>query len=191
MRKMKEHESDKSDNSQWRKRIHFIGAVLLAVKILIVAAILSGCTEDVIDKSGEYLAAAGVEGIFPANFAESVEVNPIIGIVFKTRADPATLAASSLTLNDGSSDIPGKVITSGKTALFTYDEDLKPMTRYVATFVMAVGSSKGEDDSFKYSWNFRTGKEHRDNSISVVSVSPVNNSKNVAVGTNITVNLSR
>lgn len=188
MRKKKDHERG---NSQLRKRIYYFGAVMLAVKILIIGVILSGCTEDTIDKSGEYLATAGVVEVFPANFAESVEVNPVIGVVFNPGTPAAKIAASSLTLKNGPDEIPGKVTVSGSTALFTYDHDLKPNSQYTATLRAASDGSKGDDDSFEYSWKFKTGNEHRNNSLIVVSVDPANQTKNVPVGTNVSVTLNR
>jgi hypothetical protein len=190
MRKMKNHESG---ISLLRKRICNYGVNLISVCVLVVVIMLSGCTKYAIDMSSpeEDLVAAGIEEILPANFAESVEINPVIGVVFKPGTDPSKLASYSLTLNNGDVDIPGKVTVSGNLAMFTYRDNLNPVSEYIATIRSAGKGGSGEGESWEYSWKFKTGKDRKDNSLSVVSVNPANKTTNVSVTTSPTITVNK
>jgi hypothetical protein len=190
MRKTKNHERE---ISQVRKRMYHYGTTLMAVSILVVGVFLSGCTKAYIDMTSpdETLTAAGIEEIFPANFAESVEINPVIGVAFKPGTDPSKIAASSLTLKTGDVVIPGKVAVSGTMAMFTYGDNLSPNTEYTATIQTISTKGSAQDGSFEYSWKFKTGKDHRDNSLSVVSVNPPNLAKDVPVSTSLTIKVNK
>ncbi len=187
MRKTKNCESD---NSPRRREVFYYGAILMAVKILVIAIFLSGCTEDMIDMSSpnDDLIAVGIEEIYPANMAESVEVNPAIAVIFQPGTDLSKVASSSIILRNDKGTVPGKVTVSGTTALFAYSADLAPMTEYTAT--IKTGGSKG-DDHGDYSWKFRTGRDHGDNTLSVVSVKPSNSAKDVPVSTSLIVTVNK
>jgi hypothetical protein len=190
MRKLKTHEQK---ISQLRKRRYHNGTILLAVSIMIVGVILSGCTKAYIDMSSpdEALTAAGIEEIFPANLAQSVEINPVIGVVFKPGTDPSRVGASILTLKSGNIVVSGKVAVSGNMAVFTYGNNLSPDTEYTATIQTISKKGSAQDDSFEYSWKFRTGKDQHDNSLSVVSVNPSNLAGDVPVVTSLTIKVNK
>ncbi len=187
MRKTKNCESD---NSPRRREVFYYGAILIAVKILVIAIFLSGCTEDRIDMSSpnDDLIAVGIEEIYPANMAESVEVNPAVAVIFQPGTDLSKVASSSIILKNDKGIVPGKVTVSGTTALFAYGADLAPMTEYTAT--IKTGGSKG-DDHGDYSWKFRTGRDRGDNNLSVLSVKPANSAKDVPVSTSLIITVNK
>jgi len=178
--------------SQLRKSICNYGLNLISVCVLVVVIILSGCEKAFIDLSSPdaSLTAAGIEEILPANFAESVEINPVIGVVFNPGTDLSQVASYSMTLKNGDIDIPGKVAISGNLAMFTYSDNLKPDSEYTATIRNTGKGGSGQGESWEYSWKFKTGKDHKDHSLSVVSVNPANKTTNIPVTTSpaITVN---
>jgi hypothetical protein len=190
MRKTKNHERE---ISQVRNRMYCFSTTLLAVSILVVGVVLTGCTKAYIDYSStdDELTTAGIEEIFPANSANSVEINPVIGVAFKSGTDPSKVAASSLTLKTGDVVIPGKVAVSGTMAMFTYGDNLSPNTEYTATIQIISTKGSAQDGSFEYSWKFKTGKDHRDNSLSVVSVNPPNLAKDVPVSISLTIKVNK
>lgn len=179
--------------SQVRNGMDKYGITLLAVSILLIGVILSGCTKDYIDMSTpeNNLAAAGVEEIFPANSAQNVEINPVIGVAFKPGIDQSKVAAFSLTLKNGNFVVSGKVAVSGTMAVFTYGDNLSPNTEYTATLQTISKKGSTQDGSFEYSWKFKTGKDHKDNSLSVVSVNPVNLAGNVPATTSLTIKVNK
>ena len=178
--------------SQLRKSICNYGVNLISVCVFVVVIILSGCEKASIDLSSPdaSLTAAGIEEILPANFAESVEINPVIGVVFKPGTDLSQAASYSMTLKNGDVDIPGKVTVSGNLAMFTYSDNLTPVSEYIATIRNTGKGGSGQGESWEYSWKFKTGKDRKDNSLSVVSVNPADKTTNVPVTTSpiITVN---
>jgi hypothetical protein len=180
-------------NSQLRKGILWLGAVFTAVKIVVVIAFLSGCTADVFDYSGasDSLVDTGIEEVFPANGSDNVEVNPVVGVTFNSTATSSEIAVSTLTLKNGSGAIPGTVSIRGKSALFSYAGDLKPMTEYTATIITARGSGSSQNMPVEYTWKFNTGKNRKDNSISVISVSPENNVADIALTSQISITVDR
>lgn len=176
-------------NFQVRKGILWLGAVFTAVKIMVVIAILSGCTKAVFDysTSTDTLDDTGIDEVFPANAADNVEVNPVIGVTFNSAASFSEIAATSLSVKDGSASVPGTVAVSGKSALFSYAGDLKPMTEYTATIRTSQGSGSSQDKQVEYSWKFKTGKNRRDNSLAVVSVSPADKNADVALTSQVSI----
>ena len=139
-------------NFQVRKGILWLGAVFTAVKIMVVIAILSGCTKAVFDysTSTDTLDDTGIDEVFPANAADNVEVNPVIGVTFNSAASFSEIAATSLSVKDGSASVPGTVAVSGKSALFSYAGDLKPMTEYTATIRTSQGSGSSAWQGWLY-----------------------------------------
>ena len=180
MRKTKKCEGE---NSKVRNGIYYSMGILLALKILVVAVFLSGCTKDVIDMSmtSDAFSQAGLEENFPASFSESVEINPVVGVSFRSGTNPSKVAASSLTLRKGNTPVAGDMNISGTDILFSYGSDLTPMSQYTATLKTPVKNNAGEDEYVEYSWTFKTGKDRRKNSLSVVSVDPADQTKNVPV----------
>ncbi len=178
------------DVSPRRKRMLWFGVIILTIKILVLAVFLSSCTKDNIDKSGEYLASAGVDQVFPASNAENIEVNPVIEVAFSPGTDPSNISAS-LNLTEGTVDVPGKTSVTETAIVFFSSGDLKPGTQYTATLSGKKRGDSGDYEPFEYGWKFKTGNDHKDNSLSVVSVDPPNLAKNVPTNTSITITLDK
>jgi hypothetical protein len=190
---MRKTENREKDNSLMRKGTDYYGVILIALNVLVVALIMSGCTKDVIDMSSptEDLKAAGIEETFPPISAESVEVNPVVGVTFLPGTDPSKITSATLTLKNGNNTIPGKMAISGNTALLAYHNDLTPNSEYTATLKTGGNKGSGDDGPGEYTWNFKTGTEHRDNSLNVVSVNPANKAKDVPVSTFLTITVNK
>ena len=190
---MRKTEKRKKDNSPMRKGAYYYGAILIALNVLVVSLIMSGCTKDVIDMSSptEDLKAAGIEETFPPISAESVEVNPVIGVTFLPGTDPSKITSAKLTLKNGNTTVQGKMAISGNTALFTYADDLIPNSEYTATLKTGGNKGSADDGPGEYTWNFKTGTEHQDNSLSVVSVNPANKAKDIPVSTSLTITVNK
>jgi hypothetical protein len=168
------------------------GRSLLLFLMMAITFFLSGCTkEENPDLSNsDLLIIAGINEVIPANLAESVELNPVLTVIFKPETAASVLSESSLTLKKGQTDVPGKTMITGASAIFTPDNDLLPETEYTA--IVRTGHKSGEDDSksHEYSWKFKTGTHYRNNTLKVVSTYPPNKSTAVSVTTQLNVTFS-
>ncbi len=172
---MRKKETTVRENPQFGERMSFAGIIRGTMYTLVLGALLTGCSkEDPNVLSGvDPLAAAGIAEVFPGNLTDSVAVNPDVSVTFKSGTSPSTVAASTITLKEGTSIVPGKLTYSGTTATFTASADLNPDYNYTATIKTASKGVSGSDDAKEYSWSFRTGRHHNDNVLSVVSVTPL------------------
>ncbi len=162
---------------------------LLVTLFILSGIFIAGCEENKIVQTADIdpLIAAGIEEILPANLADSVAIDPVISITFVAGTDASKITASTLTLKNSSASIPGIASVSGTTALFTFKNDLMPMTEYTATVTTTGKNSSGKEELYHYSWIFKTGNHRRNNTLSVVSVEPENHAADVPVTTNIKV----
>jgi hypothetical protein len=170
--------------------IEFPRTIILLVAMMIY---LPGCEkyQSTNYSEADQMEVAGISDIIPVNNAESVVVNPVVSVTFKPGADQSIIKASSLSLKDGIIPVSGEMSVSGSTALFIPDEDLKIGTEYTATLITGGSGSKGESGKHEYSWKFKTGKNRNDNPVSVVSVTPPNNTKNVPLATDLTITFNQ
>lgn len=156
--------------------------------IILSAVFINGCKNDVMKDQtvADPVLSASIAETFPANQADTVVINPVVAVTFKSTATTSEVLASTLILKEGTIPVSGTVTTSGTTVSFTPSSDLKPNTTYTATLTNSLksGSSK---DSGEHSWSFKTGKHRNNNSISVVSVTPIANATEVSVDARPTV----
>ncbi len=149
---------------------------------LSMVVFLSGCTKDVKDdpSATSSLSASAISETLPSNLAETVPLNPIVEVTFKSATTPAQVAATTITLMQGSNAVAGSVSASGTRVIFTPQVDLMAETTYTATVKTSShdGSSNHESE---HSWRFKTGSHHSDNSGSVVSTLPLNSAKAVTI----------
>lgn len=93
------------------------------VSALAIAAVVlvTNCSSDegiTTNQTDVNLAEAGLKETFPANLAATVATNPLIIVDFKSTASPTDVAASVLSLKQGTTPISGTVTFSGTKAVF-------------------------------------------------------------------------
>lgn len=93
----------------------------------------------------------------PVNGASSVLLTKIIRANFSEAMDPATINASTYTLSNGVTNVPGIVTYSGVTASFTPSANLITNTTYTATITTGAKDLGGNAIASNYTWTFMTG----------------------------------
>ncbi len=172
------------ENPKMRKSKDYFGIFGTALKILFLAVFISGCAKEVeTNQSGiDSSLVAVIAEIYPANLADTVVIDPVVEVTFNSSVNSADVLASTLTLKSGTISVPGTVSHSDKKAAFKPSADLKPDTKYTATFIShKEGGSKNDKE---HSWSFTTGRKRHENVGPVVSVSPLDNAKGVALTIN-------
>ena len=177
-------------NPKIRKNKVYFRIFGTALSIVLIAVFINGCTNEVLkdETVTDPNLNASIAETFPANQADTVVINPVIAVTFKSAASTSDVLASTLILKEGTIPVTGTVTTSGKTINFTPSTDLKPETDYTAT-IKSTKSSK--HDSGEHSWSFRTGKHRQNNSLSVVSVTPLKSATEVATNVKPTVTFNQ
>ena len=167
------------ENQRTRKPLNYFGIFGTALEILFLTVFLIGCTKDgQQDQPGtDPLIASVIAETIPANLSDAVVINPVVAVTFKSTGD---LSGASLTLKSGTIPVEGTASISGTTFIFTPLVDLKPDTKYTATITTSKNGSSGNNVK-EHSWSFTTGKKRDDNSLSFISVLPLNGVTSVAV----------
>jgi len=93
----------------------------------------------------------------PGDVAIGVALNHEISVTFSVEMDPATLTASTFTLTQGITSVPGGVSCSGTTATFTPANDFAPNTLYSATITTGAMDLTGNALANNFVWSFTTG----------------------------------
>ena len=177
-------------NPKIRKNKVYFRIFGTALSIVLIAVFINGCTNEVLkdETVADPNLNASIAETFPANQADTVVINPVIAVTFKSAASTSDVSASTLILKEGTIPVTGTVTTSGKTINFTPSTDLKPETDYTATIKSPKSSTH---DSGEHSWSFRTGKHRQNNSLSVVSVTPLKSATEVATNVKPTVTFNQ
>jgi len=169
---------------------------LLSTLAIVSVVLMTSCSSDegIIDTTNQSdvsLAIAGLQETFPADLADTVAVNPLIVVNFKSTAKPSEVAASVLTLKQGTVPISGTVTFSGTTAVFRPETYLAPDSQYTATIKTNLKDDSSKDNKKEHSWTFRTGNHHHEKGLSIISVSPLNNASDVAIGIHPTITFNK
>ncbi|WP_318348965.1 Ig-like domain-containing protein [Aquipluma nitroreducens] len=177
-------------NPKIRKNKVYFRIFGTALSIVLIAVFINGCTNEVLkdETVADPNLNVSIAETFPANQADTVVINPVIAVTFKSAASTSDVSASTLILKEGTIPVTGTVTTSGKTINFTPSTDLKPETDYTATIKSPKSSNH---DSGEHSWSFRTGKHRQNNSLSVVSVTPLKSAIEVATNVKPTVTFNQ
>jgi len=187
---MRANSNSERENPKMRKNKVYFRIFGTAFTFVLLAVFISGCTKEVIkdQTSSDPLLTASIAETFPLSQADTVVINPVVAVTFKSTASASEVSASTLILKEGTIPVAGTVTTSGTTINFTPASDLKPETNYTAT----IKSSKSSgNDSGEHSWSFKTGKHRGNNSLSVVSVTPIKSATEVAVNIKPTVTFNQ
>jgi hypothetical protein len=144
-------------NSLKGKGIHYYGILPTAILLALAVFFVVGCTKDgsdEVDPSDK--TAPEISSVTPENNAGSVSKTVIITVIFNENMDPSTFSASTFTLKQGTTIIPGTVICSANVATFTPASVLVTGTTYTATIIAGVKDATGNTLATSYSWSFST-----------------------------------
>ena len=131
-----------------------IKRILPALFILSVI-VFTGC-KDKDDGNNPALEAPTVASTSPAGDATNVDRNGVVEVTFDEAMDPATITASTITLKEGNTAIPGDVTYTGTTATFTATQTLKAGTEYTATVTTGAENLAGTALEDEVVWDFTT-----------------------------------
>ncbi len=120
-----------------------------------------------------------------ANGATGVATNTKVGATFSEAMDPSTITASTFTLKQGTTAVPGTVAYSGVTAVFTPASNLAFSTTYTATITTGARDLAGNALASDYVWSWTTGAAP-DTTLPVVTLTvPANGAAGVLINTRI------
>lgn len=128
--------------------------VLILLLILIMAACESQNIEPtpVIDPS-----RSAVSTTIPHQNATDVAKNIVIKITFTEEMDESTINASTFTVKQGATEVPGTVAYTSKVATFTPAAHLNAKLVYKARISMEVKDMDGQNLASATEWAFTTG----------------------------------
>src|SRR5690242_5169543 len=104
--------------------------------VLLLVALAAGCGKSSSDDKGGVIAdttAPTLITTIPLDIAAGVATNVVVNANFSEAMDPATLAAATFTLKQGTTPVSGTVTYTGTTAVFTPGSNLTASTLYTAT----------------------------------------------------------
>ncbi len=111
-----------------------------------------GCKKD--DKASDHPTVASTD---PVNNTTGVARNKGISFTFSEAMDASTINTTTFTLKNGSTNVPGVVVYSGNTAVFTPTVLLAASTVYTATISTGAKNLAGKPLPSNKVWNFTTG----------------------------------
>ncbi|MCW3073132.1 MAG: hypothetical protein JWP69_201 [Flaviaesturariibacter sp.] len=121
----------------------------------------------------------------PANGATNVPLGKIITATFSTAMDPATINATTFTIKQGTSVVPGTITYAGMIATFTPAAPLAPNSVFTGTITTGAKDLAGNAMALNYTWSFATGALP-----TVISTDPANGATNVAINKIVTAKFS-
>ena len=127
----------------------------------------------------------------PAAGATGVSVAGKLTATFSTAMDPTTITASTFTLLQGGTTVPGVVTYSGTTATFSPSASLIPNASFNATITTGAKDLSGNALAANYAWTFATGAGVDTTPPVVTSTVPVSGAQSVPVGTAVTATFSK
>ena len=92
----------------------------------------------------------------PANLSTEVPLNKVVTAIFSTPMDPLTINATTFTIKQGTTVIPGSFSYLGSTASFTPTSALTPNTLYTGTITTGAKTVLGTPMTNNYVWTFTT-----------------------------------
>ncbi len=134
--------------------------------------------------------APTVVSTIPANLATGVALNTSITAAFSETMDPATITASTFTLKQGTTPIPGAVTYVGTVATLNPTSDLTASTVYTATITTSAKDAAGNALAANKVWTFTTGTALDSGAPTVLSTVPANLATGVARNAVVTATFS-
>ena len=120
----------------------------------------------------------------PANLATEVPLSKVVTAIFSTPMDPSTINATTFTIKQGTTVIPGAFSYLGSTASFTPTSALTPNTLYTGTITTGAKTVLGTPMVNNYVWTFTTSVPPS------VITDPVNNATGVILNKIVTATFS-
>lgn len=154
---------------------------LLSAIVLSIVGLFGACSED--DFQETIGVCPEVMATSPTNGETSVALNKVITVTFNEEMNPATINASSFTIVNGTTSIPGIITYSGNTASFTPTGNLVANKTYIGKVTTAVKDLDGNAMQEDYIWTFSTGTSLQP---LVISTDPDNNETGVVLNKIIT-----
>lgn len=177
-----------NSTQEMRQKTGLTGMISAAIFMLVMALYMNSCSKDESSLAGAL--KAYISGTIPGNHADSVFVDPVVSVVYKDNVATEVLSSTVITLKKGIDEVPGSTKISGKTITFIAESDLAPETEYTAS-VKSTSKDTPDGAGKDYSWRFKTGKYHQMNSLTIVSVSPVDRSGSVPTNTQLIINFNK
>jgi len=123
---------------------------------------------------GADLVAPLVTSTTPANNAVAVALNAPVSATFSEVMNPTTVSATTFTVRDGTTAVPGTVLYTGVTAIFTPTNGLVEGTVYTATIAVGAADLAGNALAAPYVWTFTTGADVDTTAPAVTFTTPAN-----------------
>jgi uncharacterized protein (TIGR03437 family) len=123
--------------------------------ITVVAGALTVCV--ITNTSTTATPLPTVSSTFPANGATLVTPSANVVANFGQLVPPQTMSTVSITVQQGTTPVPGTVTYSGTFTTFTPTNNLAPNTLYTATLTSTATSPAGSPPAASYKWSFTTG----------------------------------
>ena len=154
---------------------------LLSAIVLSIVVLFGACSEDDFQETTGL--CPQIVGTSPINSETSVALNKVITVTFNKEMNPATINATSFTIVNGTTSIPGTISYSGNTASFTPSASLVANKTYIGKVTTSVKDLQGNAMQEDYIWTFSTGTTLQP---LVISTDPANNETNVVLNKTIT-----
>jgi len=120
----------------------------------------------------------------PANLATEVPLTKVVTAIFSTPMDPLTINATTFTIKQGTTVIPGSFSYLGSTASFTPTSALTPNTLYTGTITTGAKTVLGTPMANNFVWTFTTSVPP------TVITDPINNASGVILNKIVTATFS-
>jgi hypothetical protein len=151
-----------------RTRASVLGAILTVA--LPLSVFFAGCDDN--DKKAVDTTVPTVSYTNPADAATGVFINQKIAVTFSEAMDPLTITATTFTLTQGATPVPGAVTFSGSLGTFAPTSNLTPSTEYTATITTGAADLAGNPLAANKAWTFTTGTTADTTAPIVVSTNP-------------------
>lgn len=156
---------------------------------LLLVAFAAGCSSGGDGTAGDTTAPT-VSLTAPLNAAIGVALNANITATFSEAMDAATITATTFTLKQGATVVPGAVTYAGTTAVFNPTSNLTASTSYTATVTTGVKDLADNALVATKTWSFTTGTAVDTTAPTVILTVPADGAPSVAVGANIVATFS-
>src|SRR5450759_5733089 len=119
---------------------------------MLLIVFLAGCKKD--NPPG---VPPTVTSTVPVSNATGIAVNSNISAIFSVAMTTSTINATTFTLKQGSTAVPGAVTYTGTTATFKPTADLVANTNYTAAITTGAKNTAGDALASNFTWSFTTG----------------------------------